>query len=149
MRLLDYDLWANRAAIASVAAASQAPPRTMAILAHIVAAEWLWWTRVQEEPPRFPVWPTLSVEQCDAEMVAVGQRWRSYVSGLDARGLARSIAYTNSKGESFTSVVEDVVLHVVFHSTYHRGQIASGLRASGSEPAYTDYIHARRQSFVK
>jgi uncharacterized damage-inducible protein DinB len=148
-RLLDYDLWANRATIASVAAASQVPPRTSAVVAHIVAAEWLWWARVQDEPARLSVWPTLSVERCDAEMIEVGERWRSYVAGLDVRGLARAISYTNSKGEMFTSAVEDVVLHIVFHSTHHRGQIAAALRASGTEPAYTDYIHARRQGLVK
>jgi uncharacterized damage-inducible protein DinB len=41
-----------------------------------------------------------------------------------------------------------MLTHVLFHSAYHRGQIALQMRASGMEPAYTDFIHAVRQGFV-
>jgi uncharacterized damage-inducible protein DinB len=40
--------------------------------------------------------------------------------------------------------VDDIATHVVFHSHYHRGQIASLVRAAGHTPAYTDFIHAIR-----
>jgi uncharacterized damage-inducible protein DinB len=50
----------------------------------------------------------------------------------------------NSKGEPWRSAVGDVLDHVLLHGAYHRGQIASDLRAAGCEPAYTDFIHAVR-----
>ena len=147
-RLFDYDGWANRATIASVARAERPPARVAAVAAHIVGAEWLWWARLHHEAARFAVWPTLSVPECDAEAVALAERWHDYVGGLDVPQLAASVTYTNSQGREFTSTVEDILLHVVMHSAYHRGQIASGLRAAGAEPAYTDNIHARRQGLV-
>jgi len=55
----------------------------------------------------------------------------------------------NSKGETWSSQVNDVLLHVITHSAYHRGQIASDMRAAGLTPAYTDFIHAIRQEIVK
>jgi uncharacterized damage-inducible protein DinB len=58
------------------------------------------------------------------------------------------VHYKNSKGEPWTSNVADVIQHVVFHSAYHRGQIASDVRAAGKEPAYTDFIHAVRNGFI-
>jgi uncharacterized damage-inducible protein DinB len=42
-----------------------------------------------------------------------------------------------------------VLLHVIMHSAYHRGQIAMAMRAAGQQPAYTDFIHAVRNSFVE
>jgi uncharacterized damage-inducible protein DinB len=63
--------------------------------------------------------------------------------------LARQINYVNSKGESWSSQVDDILLHVITHSAYHRGQIASNMRAAGLTPAYTDFIHAVRQELVK
>jgi uncharacterized damage-inducible protein DinB len=59
------------------------------------------------------------------------------------------VSYTNSKGELWTSTVEDILTHLVIHSAYHRGQIASDLRSAGREPAYTDYIHAVRQGLIE
>jgi uncharacterized damage-inducible protein DinB len=44
--------------------------------------------------------------------------------------------------------VDDVLTHVILHSAYHRGQIASAVRAGGETPAYTDLIHAVRQGLV-
>jgi uncharacterized damage-inducible protein DinB len=35
------------------------------------------------------------------------------------------------------------------HSAYHRGQIASLMRAGGGIPAYTDFIHAVRQGLIE
>jgi uncharacterized damage-inducible protein DinB len=66
----------------------------------------------------------------------------------DDAGLAQEVHYKNSKGEPWTSNVADVIQHVVFHSAYHRGQIASDVRAAGKEPAYTDFIHAVRNGFI-
>jgi uncharacterized damage-inducible protein DinB len=54
------------------------------------------------------------------------------------------VSYVNSKGEPWTNRAEDILLHVVFHSAYHRGQIASDMRPAGLQPAYTDFIHAIR-----
>ena len=69
-------------------------------------------------------------------------------TSLQVRTSRESVAYRNSKGEPWTSTVGDILTHVVTHSAYHRGQVASELRAAGFEPAYTDFIHAVRQGFL-
>ena len=75
--------------------------------------------------------------------------WQSYLSHLLPGSLDDKIEYRNSKGEPWSSRVEDVLTHVLFHSAYHRGQIALQMRASGTDPAYTDFIHAVRQGLVE
>ncbi len=45
--------------------------------------------------------------------------------------------------------MEDILTHVVLHSAYHRGQIASQVRSGGEQPAYTDFIHAARQGLIE
>ena len=59
------------------------------------------------------------------------------------------MSYRNSKGEAWSSRKEDILMHVIMHSAYHRGQVATAMRAAGSTPAYTDFIHSVRQGFVK
>ena len=147
-QLFAYDRWANHEALASIAAGGSAP-RALAVLAHIAGAEWLWWTRVQRSPSRLSVWPTLTLDQCAAELRAVSDVWGLYVSSLAPGGLASPVSYTNSRGEAWTSSVRDILLHVVLHSAYHRGQVATAVRASGHEPAYTDFVHAVRQGLIE
>ncbi len=74
--------------------------------------------------------------------------WKEFLSPANEAELSFPVSYKNTKGESFTSAKEDVLLHVITHSAYHRGQIAAEMRAGGVTPAYTDFIHAVRQGFV-
>lgn len=58
--------------------------------------------------------------------------------------LHKAIQYANSKGDVFENRVEDILLHIINHSTYHRAQIATECRNSGIEPLSTDYIMYKR-----
>ena len=75
--------------------------------------------------------------------------WVEFLDLITAGDVSQSISYRNSKGEEWTSTIVDVLTHVVMHSAYHRGQIASYMRASGQSPAHTDFIHGVRQGLVK
>jgi uncharacterized damage-inducible protein DinB len=147
--LFAYDDWANREVLTSLQALDAPPTRSISLLAHIVSAERLWLERllVQKQTP--PVWPLFTLEQCKLEVDQLPGLWKSYLTSLGEAGLSRSLTYQNTKGESFTSRKQDILLHVVMHSAYHRGQIAADMRAAGFTPPYTDFIHAVRQGFVE
>jgi len=147
-RLLAWDGWANREAIASLRAAGTPPARALRFMAHVPAAERLWLVRLRQDPAPVTVWPALSLDECAAEAEAMARAWPALLDGPPPADLDRAVAYRNSKGEPWTSTVGDVLTHVVSHSAYHRGQVASELRAAGHEPAYTDFIHAVRQGFL-
>jgi uncharacterized damage-inducible protein DinB len=143
-RMLRYDVWANREALGSMR--QRAPARSLRWLGHIIGAEFLWLDRMDGTQPRLPVWPELSLDQCEELLQDLARR---IPDAVHPASLARQVRYTNTKGEPWTSTVEEILTHVVIHSAYHRGQIASDLRAAGQEPAYTDYIHAVRQGLVE
>jgi uncharacterized damage-inducible protein DinB len=146
-RLLRYDIWANGETLDSLRQGAP-PARSLKWMGHIVGAEYLWLARLRQEPAPLPVWPDLPVEQCAARLGELSSMWQEYLANAGSRRLAERLTYTNSKGEEWTSVVEDILTHVTIHSAYHRGQIASDLRAAGQIPAYTDFIHAVRQGFI-
>lgn len=145
-RLLDYDGWANEQTLDSLRAGTP-PPKSLKWMAHIVGAECLWLARLNSEASSLMVWPELGAEECGEHLAGLARRWPVF---LDAHrdSLDESVSYVNSQGQSWTSTVEEILTHVTIHSAYHRGQIASDLRAAGMEPAYTDYIHAVRQGQV-
>jgi uncharacterized damage-inducible protein DinB len=146
-RLLAYDAWANRTAAAAVRAGG-APAAALRVLGHVVGAERLWLARLSGTAAPLAVWPALSVAECEAECAALPEAWRAFVGAADPGRLTETIAYVNSRGERWRSTVADVLMHVIVHSAYHRGQIASQLRAAGAEPAYTDFIHATRTGLI-
>lgn len=146
--LLRYDAWANAETVSSLRSSAE-PPQALRWMAHIVGAELLWLSRLTDEPPRLEVWPALDLEACAGRVAQLAGAWPHYLGGLAADDLTDGVAYRNSKGEFWTSTVGDILTHVVIHSAYHRGQIASAVRAAGGAPAYTDYIHAVRQELIE
>ncbi len=146
-RLLRYDVWANQETLQSLPRQG-APARSLRWMGHIIAAELLWLSRMEGRPSPLPVWPDLSIADCEERQKDLSRRLTANLAGW-ANPLSREVSYINSKGEAWTSRVEDILTHIVIHSAYHRGQIASDVRAAGLEPAYTDYIHAVRQAVFR
>jgi uncharacterized damage-inducible protein DinB len=147
--LFSYDNWANREVLGSLQALNAPPACSIKLLAHIVSAERLWLERLLVKTQTLPVWPLFTIEQCKLEIDQLPELWTTYLASLGEAGLLRSLTYKNTKGESFVSRKQDILLHVIMHSAYHRGQIAADMRTAGFTPAYTDYIHAVRQGFVE
>jgi uncharacterized damage-inducible protein DinB len=148
-RQFDYDAWANREILAGLKASAGQSPRPLQLLAHILSAERLWLERIRNQPQSLPVWPDFTLEQCEAQVADIERLWHAFFGQLSPLGLSEKVVYKNSKGEPWTSTVEDILTHVALHSAYHRGQIASQVRAGGEQPAYTDFIHAVRQGLIE
>ena len=78
--------------------------------------------------PDFSDWPLLL------------DRYVTWAEALDPAAWDRVVAYHNTKGEPFQTPVWQIVLHVVNHASYHRGQITTLLRQLGHTPAGTDLV---------
>jgi uncharacterized damage-inducible protein DinB len=153
-RQFEYDTWANREVLFTIqrisASASETQlTRSLELLSHILSAERLWLERLAAQRQSLPVWPEFLVNQCEAQIEELSRLWRDYFSQLTSSALSEKMAYKNSKGESWSSTVQDVLTHVLLHSAYHRGQIASQMRTAGHTPAYTDFIHSVRTGLIE
>jgi len=146
-----YNDWANREVLAAVekTTKTKSDPRSLELIAHILSAETLWLERIQQQPQSLPVWPEFDLAGAHAQADKLRDLWRGYLDGLTDETLSRPVTYRNSKGEAWTSTVADILTHVLLHSAYHRGQIASHMREAGQTPAYTDFIHAVRQGIIE
>jgi uncharacterized damage-inducible protein DinB len=139
-QLYAHMTWANDVVIDALRIDPSPDAEALRLLAHIVAAEHLWYARIQARQPRLPVWPSLSLEQCASNAKENGAEYDALLDVLDDAGLQRVVHYRNSAGVEYDNTVVDILTHVAMHGCYHRGQIARQMRASGGTPAYTDYI---------
>jgi uncharacterized damage-inducible protein DinB len=152
-RLFAYDAWANQEVLTGLRATPTPPARSLKFIAHILAAERLWLERLvvpaKGQQPAILVWPQFTLEECERQAAELSLLWKKYLGESSEADLAEPVSYANSKGEKWNSRKDDILMHVVMQSAYHRGQIAADMRSAGSTPAYTDFIHSIRQGFVK
>lgn len=135
-RLFAHMAWADEQVLESFRRAAP-PPRALELYAHILGAEHVWLTRLKQIPARQAVWPKLGVAQCARLAQENATGFRMYI---ESAALESEVAYTNSAGQSFKTRVDDILMHVALHGSYHRGQVALLVRDAGAKPASTDYI---------
>jgi uncharacterized damage-inducible protein DinB len=140
IKLVDHLEWADKHTLASLRAMPQADTRALELYAHVLGAEHTWLQRMSEQPARVAVWPVLSLDDAAALAAENATALCALVTSHSAEQLQRSVPYRNSAGVPFESTLEDMLLQVVTHGCYHRGQVALLVRGAGAEPAPTDYI---------
>lgn len=148
-RLFEYDAWANREVLSNLLALATPQPRPLKLMAHILASQRLWMARIDPQQQTLPVWPDLTIEDCEKQAADLQALWRNYLRRNSEPDLAQTVTYQNSQGETWSSRKDDILMHLITHSAYHRGQAAAAVRAAGFTPAYTDFIHSIRRGFVK
>ena len=68
----------------------------------------------------------------------IGKQWLEFVESTD--NFDRELTYQNYTKDSYTNNVENIMIHLVNHSSYHRAQVALLMRQKGFEPINTDFI---------
>ena len=150
-RLFAYNRWANGKTLEPVAALTAEEyvralggsfPSVGGTLAHIYAAEWIWLERWQGRSPR-----GLPSSQEVPDLATLRERWKAveegqrvFLAGLSEPRMAEIVTYVNVRGETWSYPLGEMLVHLVNHSTYHRGQVATMLRQLGKAPEPTDYL---------
>jgi uncharacterized damage-inducible protein DinB len=121
--------------------------RAVAIFAHLVGARHVWLYRLGAvpDPPAvlFPENPDLAAVAADWE--GLRRKWADYLAAATDADLARVFDYRSFDGHPFRNTIEDVLAHLFTHSAYHRGQIATLVKAAGGTPAATDFVYWCRE----
>jgi uncharacterized damage-inducible protein DinB len=118
------------------------------LMGHIAAARRTWLHRIDPTIDRpAAIFPTdVTLEGVRPELEAVERAWTDYLGRLTDEEATRSISYRTSEGAWYRSAVADVLMQTYGHSLYHRGQIATLVRAAGGQPAMTDFIFWTREA---
>jgi len=144
-----YNDWANQLLLENFAQqAEKIPATSMRLLSHLVNTQVVWLSRIKGEKPEFTAWDEHPLEVCKEMHQQSFSVLQTLVTAED-NGEA-IITYTNFQGIKFENSVNDILLQVLNHGTYHRAQIAQDMRKNGLEPVNTDYItFVREKALVK
>ena len=100
---------------------------------HLWDAEQLWLKRIQGESPLG--WPSAGFTGDGPALLkgwkATTQALVDFVAGKNEEALAVIVTYQNTRGDTYRQPIYEIVLHLINHATYHRGQLITLLRQAG------------------
>lgn len=141
LKLYRYNYWANIEILKAIRPVYLSNPYIAETFSHVVNAQYIWTGRINlDKKTPFKVREIQDIDKLESNIISITKDWIVYLENITPSELERQISYTNSFGESFTSVIQDVIAHLVNHSSYHRGQVAKELRNLNIAPTNTDYI---------
>lgn len=114
------------------------PERAILLLSHTLNAQKIWNNRLAGEEDKVDVWGNVEVDEMEH---AENANFEETVGVLEKEDLDRIVEFRNSRGESYQNSVRDIIFHVINHSTYHRGQIATEFRKQGIDPIVSDFVY--------
>jgi uncharacterized damage-inducible protein DinB len=150
-QLYDYNRWAGRRTLTAASAlASDDFLRLMGnsfssvrdTLAHILGAEWIYLERWQGRSPKALLDPATfpTVQSLESRWEIVERDQMQFIEALTPQRVREELAYVNLRGQRYSYPLWQQLVHVVNHSSYHRGQVTTLLRQLGAEAVSTDFL---------
>jgi uncharacterized damage-inducible protein DinB len=112
------------------------------LLCHLLNAHQTWNNRICQKEHDFGVWQLHNSE--DLKNID-RENYLKTLEILEQYEIDQKVTYTNLKGQTFSNSIRDILFHVINHSTYHRGQIASEFKQCGIDPIVSDFIFYSRK----
>lgn len=114
-------------------------------LLHLFRSERLWLQRLKGEQADYAE-PDDRWDDLHERWASVQQNWTEWIANLSSDDLDAVFEYRDLKGHARANARWESILHVVNHSTHHRGQVSGFLRALGFVPPPLDYIAYVREN---
>lgn len=139
---MEHLYWADGRILEALEKSETKDKDLLKLVRHVGVAERVWLSRLQG---RGSAQYTLWEEAEDLTAIRTlfeenAEQYRVYIEGLVESELEEMIDYANQNGVPFRTSVRDILLQVLLHGQYHRGQINRALRIESAEPAQVDYI---------
>lgn len=143
--------WANSELFALLAAlpsehAEQLHP-CIRTLNHIYVVDRIFRAHLSGEPSPFDATNTKatpSLEQLRAEVAETDAWYIRYTAGLSSDDLSEVLDFTFTDGDRGRMTREEMLLHVITHGGYHRGNVGQVLKSIAVAPPrdlYTRFLH--------
>ncbi|MGZ0039906.1 DinB family protein [Paenibacillus ottowii] len=140
--MMDHLYWADGRILDALEESKTKNKDLLKLVRHVAVAERVWLDRLQGKgSAQYSLWEETEDLTAIREMFEENaEQYRIYIEGLKEFELDEMIDYENQSGVSFRTSARDILLQVLLHGQYHRGQINRALRIESSEPAQVDYI---------
>jgi len=139
-QLFEYDRWASRALLEKFEHQFPQNERIYELLSHLTSAQRIWLDRCLNVPQGAILWDNRLPDEMRDDVENYHMAWVDLINQLPEADFDNNITYTNSRGETFTNRLCNIITHVINHGTHHRGEMMILMKEEGFVLPNIDYI---------
>ena len=112
-------------------------------LTHIFLADRVWFKRFSGDPHFAFALPgdSFDLAKLKSEWPQVMNEFTAWIRAQQDSKFEERLFWRNIKGEDKDELMYKILLHIVNHGTYHRGQVITMVKQAGGEVASTDLVY--------
>jgi len=141
-QLFDYNFFCNKKLIETCSSIDVLPEKSIWLFSHILNTHHRWNAKLLNKEVTYELFQIHEIR--DWGDIHYENQRSSFEITSNVDDFERRIDYENDEGRLFTNTVQDILFHIINHSTHHRGQIATDFRLNELEPIPLDYVLYKR-----
>ena len=143
IKQFEFEYWSNHLILDALKTTNPIFGKGLQLLSHILSSHCMWLSRVNKTDFTCTLFQERTLDECEQLMTENLEGWRTYLSSQSREKLNENIeflsAWETNPSKRIISI-EDALIHIINHSSYHRGQIVMGLKNCIEVLPLTTYI---------
>jgi uncharacterized damage-inducible protein DinB len=139
----EFEYWSNGTILKALRSLKEKDERALFLFSHLLSSHCMWLSRVNKTDFTCTLFQERTLDECEQLMKENLEGWKKYLSDKSATDLEQTIEFMAAWEVNPTKrkmSIEDALVHLINHSSYHRGQIIAGIKGKVDELPLSTYI---------
>ena len=121
----------------------QTDERAILLFSHLLSSHRMWLCRVNKTEITCTLFQDRTLAECETLMAENLKDWKKFLHDKSTKDLEETIEFmsaweVNPRKRKMT--IDDAIIHLINHSSYHRGQIVASIKGKVDELPLSTYI---------
>jgi uncharacterized damage-inducible protein DinB len=143
IKQFEFEYWSNGTILKALFSLKEKDDRTMLLFSHLLSSHSMWLSRVNKTAFTCTLFQERTLQECEQIMKENLEGWKNYLSACSTADLEQEIEFMpawEANPEKRRIKIEDALIHIINHSSYHRGQIIASIKGKVDELPLSTYI---------
>ncbi len=143
IKQFEFENWSNTLNLNSLKVLKEKDDRALILFSHLLSSHSMWLSRVTKTDIKCSLFQERTLEECEELMQQNYTAWLQFIEAKTEAELDEKIEFMSAweKNPSKRSMsVVDAIIHLINHSSYHRGQIVVSIKNKSDELPLSTYI---------
>jgi uncharacterized damage-inducible protein DinB len=143
IKQFEFEKWSNTLILNSLKKLKEKDDRALLLFSHLISSHCMWLSRVNKTEMTCTLFQERTLDECEQQIEANLTGWEKYLSDKTDTDLEQPIEFMSAweaNPSKRKMSIEDALIHIINHSSYHRGQIVASIKGKVDELPLSTYI---------
>jgi uncharacterized damage-inducible protein DinB len=143
IKQFEFEHWSNTLIIKALRSLKEPADRALFLFSHLLNSHSMWHSRVSGTQMKVSLFEERTLDACEKLMDENLNAWKTFLQQQTYNDLQASIEFMaawETKPSKRKIIIEDAIIHLINHSSYHRGQIIASIKGKVDYLPLSTYI---------